>query len=523
MPTIETLTVAVDTKTSAFSTGLKVVAGGLAALAAGAGYAFAQFQESEKISAQTGAVLKSTGNAANVSAGQVTNLADALAEKSGIDDEAIQSGENMILTFKNIANQAGAGNDIFNQTTKAVLDMSVAMDQDMKSSAIQVGKALNDPIAGMSALSRVGVQFTDEQKSQIEQLVKHNNLLGAQKIILQELTSEFGGSAAAQATETGKMQVALGNLAESIGKLLAPAVTFLVNKLMDLVQWLQGNVGPAFRAVAEWVQNVWEKVKPFAEVVGNELVKAWHAVQQEFTQLLPDLKKLWTALQPLLKVVGEVIGVVLILALKALPTAIHAIGGMIDAVVKIETALSKVINAVGSFVGKVIEWFSRLPEAVRTQLDRVNEALGGWPARILGILKGAATLLFNVGRDIILGLWHGMQSVWSGVTSWLHNALDSISGIAKSLLGIGSPSKVFEDIGKNVTLGFQKGLRSGFGGAGSAMSAFGDVGFGGAVAPAGGNVTVNIGTLLGGSPAEVARVIQSELIKLGRRNAGTGL
>ena len=78
-------------------------------------------------------------------------------KKTGIDDEAIQSGENLLLTFTNIRNEAGKGNDVFNQATETMTDMSVALGQDMKSRRRQLGKALNDPIKGITALSRVGV------------------------------------------------------------------------------------------------------------------------------------------------------------------------------------------------------------------------------------------------------------------------------------------------------------------------------------------------------------------------------
>jgi hypothetical protein len=74
-------------------------------------------------------VLKSTGDAANVTAGHIGDLATAISNKVGIDDEEIQSNENMLLTFTNVRNEVGKGNDIFDQATKTVTDMSVALGQ----------------------------------------------------------------------------------------------------------------------------------------------------------------------------------------------------------------------------------------------------------------------------------------------------------------------------------------------------------------------------------------------------------
>jgi phage-related minor tail protein len=162
-------------------------AAGLAGAAIGAGLvlevksAVTQFQESNKVARQTQAVLKSTGGAANVTAKEVSNLATALSRKTGIDDEVVQSGENMLLTFRNIRNEAGKGNDIFNQSTRVLLDMSKALGVDSSKAAIQLGKALNDPVKGITALRRVGVTFTDQQQKQIDTLVKSGKTLDAQK------------------------------------------------------------------------------------------------------------------------------------------------------------------------------------------------------------------------------------------------------------------------------------------------------------------------------------------------------
>lgn len=178
--------------------------------------------ESAKIGRLTQQVITTTGGAAQLSADQVGNLATAISNKTGIDDEAIQSGENLLLTFTNIKNAAGAGNDIFTQTTQIMTDMSAALGTDASGSAIQLGKALNDPVKGVSALQKVGVSFTQSQKDQIATMVQAGDTLGAQKVILGELSKEFGGAAAAASTPLDKLKVNLGNVQEAIGAQLIP-------------------------------------------------------------------------------------------------------------------------------------------------------------------------------------------------------------------------------------------------------------------------------------------------------------
>lgn len=207
--------------------------------------AFSAFDDAQKVMAQTDAVIKSTGASANVTAGEVEGLAGALSKKTGIDDEAIQSGENLLLTFTNIRNEVGEGNDVFDQATVAALDMSVALGTDMTSASQTLGKALNDPVAGMSKLTKIGVTFTQQQKDQVKALAESGDRLGAQKIILAELNKEFGGSAEAQATALGKAKVSFDNMAESIGGALAPALetaTGLVGGLADAFSGLPSTL-----------------------------------------------------------------------------------------------------------------------------------------------------------------------------------------------------------------------------------------------------------------------------------------
>ena len=218
-------------------------------------------RESQKVNAQTAAVLKSTGGAAHVTAKQIGDLATSISNKVGIDDEEIQSTENMLLTFTNVRNEVGKGNDVFNQATQIATDMSVALGQDAKNSAIQLGKALNDPIKGITALQRVGVTFTDQQKKQIKTLVESGHTLEAQKVILKELSKEFGGSAAAQATAGDKAKTAWKNFEEAVGTAVLP----VLDKLL--------NFGST--RLLPWLQNVITYVQANADTWKGYLMPAW--------------------------------------------------------------------------------------------------------------------------------------------------------------------------------------------------------------------------------------------------------
>lgn len=199
--------------------------------------------KSELVLAQLDATLKSTGGAAGIMRDEAINLATSLSQLTTYDDEAVLSAENLLLTFTSI------GKDVFPEATKIVLDMSTALGQDLKASAIQVGKALQDPILGMTALRRVGVNFTKDQIEMVKALVNTGHSLDAQKFILRELSTEFGGSAAAAAkTFSGQMtqlKNELGNVQEEIGMAVIPILRSLVDQIKPIViafkEWIQAH------------------------------------------------------------------------------------------------------------------------------------------------------------------------------------------------------------------------------------------------------------------------------------------
>lgn len=207
---------------------------------------FQESMDAQAGMAQTVAVLKSTHDASGMTADAVADLATKYSHLTLFSDDTTQAAENMLLTFTNI------GKNVFPLATKTVLDMSQALGQDTKSSAIQLGKALNDPITGITALQRVGVTFTDSQKNLIKSLVDSGNVAGAQKVILQELQREFGGSAeAAGKTFPGQLQIlgqSMDDIKQKIGDALLPI-------LQNLTSWVSTNVVPAFDRFSDWFKS----------------------------------------------------------------------------------------------------------------------------------------------------------------------------------------------------------------------------------------------------------------------------
>lgn len=238
------------------SIGRAISAGLVASVAGVAGVATLVIRataEAEKAQAQLAAVLKSTAGAAGLTQRELNEMAGELQKLTVFGDEAINSAQALLLTFTKI------GRDVFPSAIEAALDMSTALGQDLNSSVQQLGKALNDPIKGVTALGRAGVQFSEDQKAMIERLVETGRVADAQKLILEELETQFGGSAEAARDTLGgalqSLQNAFGDLLE--GDTGSEGVKGAKQALENLTATLQSpQVQEGFATAITFVSNL---------------------------------------------------------------------------------------------------------------------------------------------------------------------------------------------------------------------------------------------------------------------------
>jgi hypothetical protein len=317
---------------------------GLAKGAKGAKASVQAFEQSRVASQRVNAVLKATGGVANVSSKQMDALASSLMNKTAIDDEEIKSAAALLLTFKNVRNELGKGNKVFNRATKAATDLSAAGFGSMDSSAKMLGKALQDPVKGITALSRAGVTFTEQQKEQIKLLVGEGNAidrlklvgialtaeqkamamtlndlsdplsvatdlsigltdaqkqqltamqdgsgqLKAQKLIMAEVEGQVKGTAARVASPLAKMQAQFGEISETVGKGLSPAVDSASLSVEKLVR----RHLPALERAADRTAQIFnsdlsgsEKWSRLADTIKRELGPITTELEDEFAKI----------------------------------------------------------------------------------------------------------------------------------------------------------------------------------------------------------------------------------------------
>ena len=305
---------------------------------------------------QLNVVLESTRGIAGVTATEAMKIADAMQAVTTFSDEAVISGENLLLTF------TGIGKDVFPAAVETMLNMSTALGQDLKSSAIQLGKALQDPILGVTALRRVGVNFNKDQQELIRTLVQTGHTLEAQKLILAELSTEFGGSAKAAAQGFGGQMKQLQN---ELHEVYAEIGMQIVPILKDLV----AKIKPIIAGIAEWIKAHPELTK---QIAGTAL----------------KLGLLMTFLGPLLFMVPKIVGAIGFLAggFKNLFLSLGALGKPLGTV-KFGLGQLALVGAaafVGWNIGKLIGEI--------TGLDHVVEGAAAKLIDLLGVAKAVGEL-----------------------------------------------------------------------------------------------------------------------------------
>jgi hypothetical protein len=265
------------------------------------------YMEAEQQEKKLQQALKATGNAAGFTFDQLKQYAASLQNTTDFEGDAISEMMSVLVTFKNVQGP------IFTEGTSLILDMAKAMGGDLQSTAIQVGKALNDPVKGITALSRAGVSFTDLQKQQIVQFVKQNELASAQKIILGELASEFGGQAAAAAQTFGGQLKQLandwGDATEEMGSMIAniPGMGTGMDWLRTVFQNFGLSMDIVWTATALGMVKFWEEMKftftqriPamamwFLENWKNIFTTLWSFTSSVFTNMWTNVKNFFTA------------------------------------------------------------------------------------------------------------------------------------------------------------------------------------------------------------------------------------
>lgn len=352
--------------------------------------------EAENAIADLEAVLKSTGGAAGMTLDELTKNAAALQKVTKFSEETTMSAQGMLLTFTNI------GKDIFPMATEAALDMAQKFGMDASQAAITLGKALNDPISGVTALRRIGVMLTDEQERQIKSFMDVGDVASAQKIIMNELAVEIGGVArAAGETTSGKFAILMNqfdDMKEQIGAALIPTLINLANAVLPLIEKFSA-LSPEAQNTIIAIAGIVAAAGPVVTVIGT-ITSAIGTLTPVFSGLFTFITA--TAIPAIAAFITANIAWLAPLALIAATLYLvhlafkNNFGG-------ISTTVKQLAFIIKYYFGQIVNWFKKtFPEATK------------W-------LKGV--------RDKFVEFINKIKDGWKGLSDWISkiNPFDAAS------------------------------------------------------------------------------------------------
>lgn len=391
---------------------VKRIAGGLAAAFAGVqiGSFFADAtldaQRLNSAIANTEQIIKATSGVAGITADAIRSSAQELSTLTGVAAVEIQEASNVLLTFRNI------GEESFGRAQQAGLDLAAVLGTDLNSASVQLGKALNDPITGITALNRAGVTFTEAQKEQIRTLQESGDVVGAQNIILSELEAQVGGTAAASADSTAKIAAAFTALKESLGgpiiaviDQITPTILGLLDTLGPVAEQLGGVLGGAIEALAPTIETLLGALEPVFAVLGD-LIPVLAPIAALFGQVIVGaVQALAAALRPLLQAlapVAEAITAALGEALqRALPLIIQVATALGQTLARTVTVL---FAAIEPLIPVLLEAFVTVFEAAAPILPLVAQLVASLAASLADALAPILIELVPLVAEFVAAL-----------------------------------------------------------------------------------------------------------------------
>jgi|GEM_PF-1658841 phage-related protein len=398
--------------------------------------------------------IKSTGGAAGYTAQQIQSMSKELANTTTFSAGEILKGQNMLLTFTNIQGK------VFKDASSAMLDLSQKMGTAPQQTAIQLGKALNDPVKGITALTRVGVTFTAQQKEQIKAMEDAGNAAGAQEVIIKELNKEFGGQASAQLnTYAGQMKLLQNQMTSikgTIGSVLIPYLTQFAKVLNSGVQSI-ANFTSAHKTLVAAVLSI---TAVFGTLVGG--LGLFEKVSTILGPAVSGITGLISSLSaPILIVVAAIAALTLAYTknfggiktvvdgfVNKIKNAFSAAQNAFNTSKSVMTAFSTfVVNLFGTQIGtkitqvvqNIVGKIKTLSDGFKTFFSELNsgksapQAVIDGLSKIMSVSPQAQQTIKNLGK-IFNDVANGIQNAWPTVQDVISTVFNAIAQIWNGVL-----------------------------------------------------------------------------------------
>lgn len=410
-------------------------------------------QDAAHAAGQVNAALESMGGASGKTADELSKTAESLRNLTGIDDDEILTKvTSNLLTFGNVAGT------VFDRAQVAALDLATRMGGDLQAATLTIGKALNDPVKGLTALGRAGIQFTAQQKEQIKQMVAVGDAAGAQSIMLAELEKQFGGAAkaAGDADAWKPLKTALMDLEGAFEPIVRDVIAPLIAKAGEIVRAF-ASVSPEVLKFVAVGAAVAAAVGPVLIAFGG-LVAAAGAIATAFAGggvlagLLPFLGPIGIAaaavaaafmlwgddiipmLQTFARQLADSIGPKIKPLFEALMGAVKAVGEIFSAIFSMggTGSASSNLQVFGEVVARVL---GAAVEIITGAVNVITNVLRALAALLRGDFSTMWNALGSAVSALVTGVLRAFEALFPGVIGFVRQLVEGVTAWLQGRLG----------------------------------------------------------------------------------------
>ena len=283
-------------------------------------------------------------------------------------------------------------------------------------------------------------------------------------------------------SELDKLSQKLLMFGSAVTRLVSDPLTNLLKDLFKTDE-MKEALAPIKEAFDEVLQElvtalgpVIERLTPFllslADIL-SDIVKWFSELDAPMQNVVIGFIALLTVIGPLIVFIGLILPALGALA-AALGVTVGALLGIIAAVAAVVTALIVFWPQIQLFCENVALWFrtafenardwvistfTTIKEFITTTLETIKTFISTKLSEIKNAILDKVSEWKQAGKDLIMGLVNGVKEAAGRLISAVTGAVGSAIEGAKRLLGISSPSKVFQDIGANMMEGWAKGIK----------------------------------------------------------------
>ncbi|MGL5637571.1 MAG: phage tail tape measure protein [Bacteroidales bacterium] len=360
-------------------------------------------------------------------------------------NELSKSGTKASDAFKKVA---GEGFAEFMASGGNMSEAMKIMEEAAAKNKVSLTDMFSSVEAGAAALALTG-SGADKYNTSLEAM---QNSAGATEAAYKTMSEGINAS-------FDKIMTALKNVMIELGDKLAPLVNSLADWIIENMPVIQSVITLAFDTIGAVIEVCVECIETFMDWLddllksnsetGEGINEVWESVRDVFEVCFEKIEGLISAFVGWATRIWDEYGEEITAITQTLWTLIKEV---------FETSFNIIMGLIDVFTAFFEGDFEGMKDAVIKLCDTMWQGIKDLFKKGIDFIGNLVPTMFQMGVDLVTGLWNGWKSIWSGMVAWVKDSCSNLLGGIKDFFQIKSPSRVMKEVGKNIGEGMQIGI-----------------------------------------------------------------